>query len=138
MITRDLLRSLRNDLPMDFTIQQLGNNAPYSKCVEGRLRFLCQHCRELRASINPRNNLAHCFSCGKNINNIDLLIAAGYSFVESVSLLQKWLLLYNKGKADRKIVPHPAAPVGNSDKEAESIGALLRQEFGNRGSPGTG
>lgn len=123
---------------MDFTIRQLGNDAPYSKCVEGRLRFLCQHCREIRASINPRNNLAHCFGCGKNINNIDLVIAAGHSFVEAVSLLQKWLLLYNRKKADRKIVHHPAAPVGNSDKEAESIGALLRQEFGNRGSPSAG
>ena len=137
MITRDLLRSLRNDLPMDFTIQKLGNAAPYSKCVEGRLRFHCQHCHEIRASINPRNNLAHCFSCGKNINNIDLVIAAGHSFVEAVALLQEWLFLYKAEKAAHRTV-HPATPIGNSDKEAESIGALLRQEFGNRGSPSAG
>ena len=29
------------------------------------------------AAVNPRNNLAHCFSCQKNLNNIDLLLELG-------------------------------------------------------------
>ena len=28
----------------------------------------------MRATVNPRNNLAHWFSCPKNLNNIDLLL----------------------------------------------------------------
>ncbi len=33
------------------------------------------------ATVNPRNNLAHCFSCGRNFNNIDLLMTQGYDFL---------------------------------------------------------
>jgi predicted RNA-binding Zn-ribbon protein involved in translation (DUF1610 family) len=39
---------------------------------EGYFRFLCPGCGEMLATVNPRNNLAHCFCCQKNINNIDL------------------------------------------------------------------
>src|SRR5260370_1301664 len=127
MITRDLLRSLRNDLPMSFTIRQMANDAPYSKCVEGRFRFICPHCRELQAAVNPRNNLAHCFCCGKNINNIDLLIATGYTFHEAVRVLQEWLLLYNTEKAGPKIVSPPTVNIENSRKGAELIGHILRE-----------
>ena len=135
MITRDLLRSIRNDLPMAFTIRQLGNMAPYSKSAEGRFRFQCPHCGEILAAVNPRNNLAHCFGCNKNINNIDLLIKMGYGFVEAVSLLQKWLLLYNTEKTRHKIFSHPANPVENSEKIPRLIGPILLQEFGNRAPP---
>ena len=45
---------------------------------EGYFRFLCPHCGEMRATVNPRNNLAHCFSCKKNLNNIDLLMTLDY------------------------------------------------------------
>jgi hypothetical protein len=41
---------------------------------EGYFRFLCPHCGEMRATVNPRNNLAHRFCCKKNLNNIDLLM----------------------------------------------------------------
>jgi len=96
MISRPLLRSLRNDLPMPFTFQQLGNEAPYAKTVEGRFRFVCPHCGDLRAVVNPRNNLAHCFACGRNINNIDLLIALDYPFRAAIVRLQQYLRLYNQ------------------------------------------
>jgi len=138
MITRDLLRSLRNDLPMSYTIRQLGNKAPYSKSVEGRFRFQCPHCGETLATINPRNNLAHCFHCGKSINNIDLMLTIGYGFRETVALLQEWLRLYNADKSRAKLVSHQADPVEKSERGAEPIGAILRREFGNRGSPGAG
>ena len=39
------------------------------------------------ATVNPRNNLAHCFGCTKNLNNIDLLLTLGYDFKTAVSIL---------------------------------------------------
>lgn len=133
MVTRALLRSLRNDLPMPFTFQHLGEKAPYSKSVDGRFRFQCPHCGETLAVVNPRNNLAHCFNCRKNINNIDLLIAVGYGFQESVALLQEWLLLYNNEMAARRVTSHPPTPVERNRTGAEPLGRILRQEFENPG-----
>jgi len=43
--------------------------------------------------INPRNNLAHCFHCQRNWNNIDLLLACDYNFADAVALLELWLHL---------------------------------------------
>ena len=48
-------------------------------------------CGEMRATINPRKNLAHCFCCQKNFNNIDLLIQLGYEFRSAVLILEVWL-----------------------------------------------
>ena len=87
MITRELLRHLRNDLPMPVTIAALGTDGPPAKRSEGRYRFLCPHCREMLATVNPRNNLAHCFVCTTNLNNIDLLLTMGYDFKSAVSIL---------------------------------------------------
>ena len=44
--------------------------------------------------MNPNNNLAHCFKCHKNLNNIDLLIAQGHNFLSAVEILEKWLKMY--------------------------------------------
>jgi hypothetical protein len=41
-----------------------------------------------------RNNLAHCFHCAKNLNNIDLLMTLGYDFRTAVAVLEKLLLRY--------------------------------------------
>jgi DNA primase len=94
MIAADLLRRLRNDLPMPVTIAALGCDGPPSKMSEGYYRFLCPHCGDLRATVNPRNNLAHCFSCQKNLNNIDLLITLGYDFRTAVAVLERLLERY--------------------------------------------
>jgi len=72
MISADLLHRLRNDLPMPVTIATLGREGPPAKISEGYFRFLCPRCGEMRATVNPRTNLAHCFCCQKNLNNIDL------------------------------------------------------------------
>ena len=90
MIPDELLRAIRNDLPMRVTIRNLGRRAPPSKQLAGFFRFLCPACGELRATVNPRNNLAHCFSCDQNLNNIDLLTALGYDFFAAVELLEQW------------------------------------------------
>ena len=33
---------------------------------EGYFRFLCPGCGEMLATVNPRNNLAHCFCCNRH------------------------------------------------------------------------
>ncbi len=102
MITKDLLRRLRNDLPMPVTIAALGREGPPAKIIEGYFRFLCPRCGEMRATVNPRNNLAHCFCCRKNLNNIDLLITLDYDFLSAVALLARWLERYQAQQAKKK------------------------------------
>ena len=94
MITKDLLRSIRNDLPMKLTVTRLGQHGPISKQSDGCFRFQCPHCKELRVTVNPKNNLAHCFSCGENINNIDLMMHCGHDFLPAVIILEGWLEAY--------------------------------------------
>ena len=101
MISADLLRRIRNDLPMRVTIGALGRRGPPSKMSEGFFRFLCPNCREMRATVNPRNNLAHCFTCKKNLNNIDLLLSEDYDFRSAVALLERWLNQY-QGQQEKK------------------------------------
>ena len=102
MISDELLRAIRNDLPMKVTILRLGRQGPPSKHSEGYFRFLCPACGELRATVNPRNNLAHCFSCDQNFNNIDLLIALGYDLLAAVETLEQWL----RKHCERHTVPN--------------------------------
>jgi hypothetical protein len=102
MIDPDLLRRLRNDLPMAVTIAALGREGPPNKISEGYYRFVCPHCGEMRATVNPRNNLAHCFTCKRNLNNIDLLLQLGYDFVAAVALLERWLAEYQSRRPPAK------------------------------------
>jgi DNA primase len=107
MISADLLRRIRNDLPMPVTIAALGREGPPVKMSEGYFRFLCPRCGEMRATVNPRNNLAHCFTCKKNLNNIDLLMTLDYDFRSAVTLLECWLDQYQAQQA-RKKTPTPS------------------------------
>jgi DNA primase len=106
MTSAELLRRLRNDLPMPVTIASLAREGPPSKISEGYYRFVCPHCGEMRATVNPRNNLAHCFTCKKNLNNIDLMIILGYDFVAAVGLLESWLKQY-EARQGKKHTPTP-------------------------------
>ena len=94
MFSAELLRRIRNDLPMPVTITALGRKGPPSKWSEGYFRFLCPGCGEMKATVNPRNNLAHCFCCQKNFNNIDLLIQLGDEFRTAVLILEALLDRY--------------------------------------------
>ena len=105
MIAADLLRRLRNDLPMPVTIAALGRDGPPSKMSEGHFRFLCPPCGEMLATVNPRNNLAHCFGCQKNLNNIDLLITLGYDFRTAVAVLERLLDRYETMQGKKKSTP---------------------------------
>jgi DNA primase len=102
MFTAELLRRLRNDLPMPVTIAALGREGPPAKMSAGYFRFLCPHCGEMRATVNPRNNLAHCFCCQKNLNNIDLLLTLDYDFPSAVALLERWLNEHQAQQAKTK------------------------------------
>jgi DNA primase len=105
MFSAELLRRIRNDLPMSVTIAALGREGPPCKISEGYFRFLCPHCGEMRATVNPRNNLAHCFCCQKNLNNIDLLRILGYDFRDAVSLLERWLKQHQAHQAKKNSPP---------------------------------
>ncbi|QEL17767.1 hypothetical protein [Limnoglobus roseus] len=88
MIDPDRLRRVRNELPMAVLIAALGRDGPPSKIRDGRFIFLCPHCGEMDAAVNPRNNLGHCFACAKNLNTIDLVMRLGYDFVTAVAVLE--------------------------------------------------
>ena len=107
MITADLLRRLRNDLPMPVTIAALGRDGPPSKWSDGYYRFLCPRCGDMQATVNPRNNLAHCFGCQKNLNNIDLLLTLGYDFRNAIAVLEQLLERY-QDRLPKKKTPPPA------------------------------
>jgi len=102
MAAAELLRRLRNDLPMAVTIAALGRDGPPSKLRDGRFCFLCPHCNEMLAYVNPRNNLAHCFHCGTNFNNIDLMLILGYDFTSTVTILECWLDSYQAQQTKKK------------------------------------
>jgi hypothetical protein len=112
MFSKSLLRSIRDDLPMDVTIGKLGKHAPPAKQIEGYFRFLCPQCGELQATLNPRNNLAHCFCCKTNFNNIDLLIAIGYDFKAAASILRNWLIEHEqRGSQHTRPSPNHETPI---------------------------
>lgn len=99
MTSADRLRRIRNDLPMRYTIAALGRDGPPAKMSEGYFRFLCPYCGEMHATVNPRNNLAHCFACQKNLNNIDLMMTLGYDFPTAIVILERWLQQYQSRQA---------------------------------------
>jgi len=101
MVSADLLRRLRNDLPMRFTIAALGRDGPPSKIRDGRFVFLCPKCDEMLATVNPRNNLAHCFGCARNFNNIDLLLSLDFDFRSAVARLEALLHEYLSRRSKR-------------------------------------
>ena len=72
-IPRQTLFLLRNNIPIDFVITDV-LSIP-NKISEGFLRFLCPLCLEFNSATNPKTNLARCFSCKKNFNPIDLVMA---------------------------------------------------------------
>lgn len=109
MITKELLRSIRNDLPMKLTVVRLGRHGPIAKHSDGYFRFQCPKCTELRATVNPRNNLAHCFSCRENFNNIDLMIIAGHEFLTAVEILKNWLEEYERDLKRKNPETQPVA-----------------------------
>lgn len=101
MVPAELLRRIRNELPMGSVIAALDREGPPSKIRDGRFVFLCPWCNEMLVAVNPHNNLAHCFGCAKNFNNIDLLLACDYDFPSAVAVLEEWLHKYRSERSRR-------------------------------------
>ena len=84
--SKAVLRRLRNDIPVDRVIADILNQP--NNVSEGYFRFLCPVCSEFTTAINPKTNLARCFSCQKNFNPIDMVMAVKtYSFIQAVDYL---------------------------------------------------
>jgi hypothetical protein len=50
---------------------------------------MCPLCQEFNTAVNPKTNLARCFTCEKNFNTIDLVMLIRQTdFVHSVKFLQ--------------------------------------------------
>lgn len=80
------LRKLRNNIPVDLLIANILKQP--NKISEGYFRFICPICNEFTTAINPKTNLARCFSCKKNFNPIDMVMAVKtYSFTQAVDYL---------------------------------------------------
>lgn len=84
--SRQELYILRNHIPVDSLIENLGIGSKMSK---GCFRFCCPVCREFDTGIKSTTNLARCFACEKNYNAIDLvMLVKGSDFTRSVEFLK--------------------------------------------------
>lgn len=99
----DLLRSLRNDIPISELIRSR-LDLPWKE-RDGYLRFLCPRCGEFHTATNPKTNLARCFRCRVNFNPIELVMETeGCGFVEAVKILIP-ILQERRGVLSRKKRP---------------------------------
>jgi DNA primase len=81
----ELLRRLRNDIPMDWLIGYL--EWPHKR-RDGQFVFVCPRCGESLSDVNPRTNLGRCFHCKTNFNPIEFAMSTRESdFVETVNFL---------------------------------------------------
>jgi DNA primase len=87
MITKEELRILRNEVPINLIIADV-LDIPW-KVSEGYFRFLCPFCSEFNSSTNPKTNLARCFTCKTNFNPIDMTMAVKkYRFIDAVDFVR--------------------------------------------------
>lgn len=90
LYSKNLLREIRNDIPIKFVLSNLLHI--YSKSIDGYFRFLCPICNDFHTATQSSTNLARCFKCERNFNTIDfVMIVKNYSFKKSVSFLQNYL-----------------------------------------------
>jgi DNA primase len=83
----DMLRKLRNDIPITMVIEEF-LKLP-TKVSDGYFRFLCPLCTEFITATNPKTNLARCFLCKKNFNPIDMvMVVKQVSFSKAVDYLK--------------------------------------------------
>jgi len=116
--TRNELFALRNHVPVEALIRQLG--VPF-KMSEGCFRFCCPVCGKFDTAVNPETNLARCFGCEKNYNTIDLVMLVQKSdFIHSVKFLKT---IY-----EQKNIPVSPSPSISQPLAAQpiSIGNILK------------
>jgi DNA primase len=87
--TRDYLRRIRNEIPLNSLLERL--NWP-SKYREGEFFTLCPGCQEFLVKKTPQENLGHCFSCDRNFNTIDFtMLIKEVDFVIAIGILDPLL-----------------------------------------------
>lgn len=90
-IPDELLRILRNNIPIRYVLSEITKQVIRND-RHGRQRFQCFTCKRFDTSINEHSNLAHCFSCNKSCNPIDLVIQRfQVPFKQAVKTLQELL-----------------------------------------------
>ncbi|MCP4142119.1 MAG: DNA primase [Chloroflexi bacterium] len=116
---------LRNDVRIDILIETK-LNIP-NKIREGFFRFLCPRCGEFNTATNPETNLARCFSCNKNFNTIDMVMAARkLNFVKSVQLLKEFHeQSSSKAKATTQLESETAIQF-NMDRKTDHRGKCVK------------
>jgi DNA primase len=88
-LSKQELHALRNNIPISFLIETV-LDIP-SRTTEGTFRFLCPLCSEFASAVNPKTNLARCFSCQKNFNTIDLvMLVKELDFLNAVRFLKNY------------------------------------------------
>lgn len=86
----ELLRRIRNEIPIDWLIAYL--NWPHKR-RDGRFVFLCPLCGESLSSIKSETNLARCFHCATNFNPIDFTMhVRDFEFTQTIEFLQPLLI----------------------------------------------
>lgn len=116
--TRQHLFTLRNHIPIDRLIEALFVPA---KIQEGHFRFLCPVCNEFNTGINPKTNLARCFSCRKNFNTIDFVMTVKkLSFLDSVAYLETLTAFQSATKPSQALVS-----ASNHSKDAHKQNTLV-------------
>ena len=83
----EFLYRIRNEISLIFLLKEILKHP--CKHWEGFDHFLCPICNDFNTAINPKNNLARCFKCSKNFNNIDMImIIKKIDFVQAVYFLR--------------------------------------------------
>ena len=120
--SKDLLRRLRNDLPMAVTIAALGREGPPAKMSEGYFRFLCPHCGEMRRR-EPADQPGALFLLPEEREQHRPLAELDYDFRSAVALLERWLTQYEAQQARRKRPSGAWVGVGPEKPEVAQPGA---------------
>jgi len=93
------------DRPVALFFSKISNNSVNRLSKPQNLYTFNLATNATRIRTGTRNNLAHCFCCKKNLNNIDLLLTLDYDFRDAVVLLERWLNQYEAQERKRKLLP---------------------------------
>jgi hypothetical protein len=77
------LYAMRNQINIQRLIEK--NLDIPSRVIKGCFRFLCPLCNGFDTAVNPKTNLARCFSCEKNFNTIDLVMAVRQMNLQTIA-----------------------------------------------------
>ena len=89
-LSKDYLRTVRNKIKINQVIAGI-IKLDY-RTSDGYFRFCCPICARFNTAVNSKTNLARCFDCKKNFNNIDIvMITQDCSFLEAVQILKFYL-----------------------------------------------